>query len=107
MNHITISGIVVGDIIQELNRETYTCKFKIKNIYFSPTKKNNETTYIRCIAYGSLGRYCYNELYEGANIIVTGRILNRCYIPDNKSTAINILYIGCNTVSKLDQLDYE
>ena len=42
MNHVTLSGEIVGDIIQELDKTTKTVKFKIKNLYFSPTKKNNE-----------------------------------------------------------------
>lgn len=105
MNHVTLSGEIVGDIIQELDKTTKTVKFKIKNLYFSPTKKNNEVTYIRCIAYGSLASYCYNELYEGAKVLITGRVLNRHYIVNNSS--IDILYIGCNTVSKLDQEEYD
>lgn len=106
MNYCVVTGTVEGDIIQELNdNNTYITKFIIKNQYYSPIKNNKETTTIRCICYGSLARYCNNELYTGANVIVTGRVLNRHYFLNN--THIDRLYLGCNTVSKLDQLDYE
>lgn len=104
MNMCVISGKIVGDIENNQNGTMSCCKFNIKNLYYKPTKSSNEKTIIRCICYGSLADYVYNELYEGADIIVTGRILNRHYITNN--THIDRMYVGCNTVSKLEQEEY-
>lgn len=104
MNYCVVSGQIVGEIVSELDREMSCVKFNIKNLYYMTNKSANEKTIIRCVCYGALADYVHNELYEGANIIVTGRILNRHYIANNIS--INRLYIGCNTVSRLEQEEY-
>lgn len=105
MNNIVISGIVVGDIIQELSNDRQCVKFKLRNLFFSPSLKNNQTTYIDCICYGSLARYCYNELYENASILITGRLMSKHYIVDNRG--FWKMYVQCNTVTKLEQEEYE
>ena len=104
MNYVVISGQIVGDIDNELSKEMSCAKFNVKNIYYKPTTSTSEKTIIRCICYGALADYVYNELYEGANILVTGRVLNRHYIVNN--THIDRLYVGCNTVTKLEQEEY-
>lgn len=104
MNYVVVSGKVHGEIIKEYKENTTMCKFKVKNIYFSPSRQNNEVTYIRCIAYGSLAEYCNNELYEGEDVIITGRIHHRYYKAEGKD--INMFYIACNTVSRLEQEEY-
>lgn len=105
MNYCVVSGQIVGDIVSELDKNMSCCKFNIKNLYYKPNVSANEKTIIRCICYGALADYVYNELYEGANILVTGRVLNRHYVSNN--THIDRLYIGCNTVSKLEQEEYD
>ena len=104
MNYVVVSGQIVGDIDTELNKEMSCTKFNIKNIYYKPTTSTSEKTIIRCICYGALADYVYNELYEGANVLVTGRVLNRHYVVNN--THIDRLYVGCNTVTKLEQEEY-
>lgn len=104
MNYVTISGKIVGDIVSELDKEMRCCKFKLKNLYYSPTKTATEVTIVRCIAYGGLAEYIYNEMYEGCDVVITGRVLHRHYVSNN--TAIDVMYIGCNTVSKLEQGEY-
>ena len=104
MNYVVISGQIVGDIDTELNKEMSCTKFNIKNIYYKPTTSTSEKTIIRCICYGALADYVYNELYEGANILVTGRVLNRHYITNG--VHIDRLYVGCNTVTRLEQEEY-
>lgn len=104
MNYCVVSGQIVGNINNELNNNMSCCKFNIKNLYYKPNISANEKTIIRCICYGSLADYVNNELYEGANILVTGRVLSRHYIVNN--THIERLYIGCNTVTKLEQEEY-
>ena len=74
MNYCTVSGTIVGDIDSELDREMRCAKFNIKNLYYKPNVSSMEKTIIRCICYGALAEYVVNELYEGANILVTGRI---------------------------------
>lgn len=104
MNYCVVSGQIVGDIDNQLNGEMSCCKFSIKNLYYKPNVSATEKTIIRCICYGALADYVYNELYEGANVIITGRVLNRHYISNN--VHIDRLYIGCNTVSRLEQEEY-
>lgn len=104
MNYVVISGQIVGDIDTELNKEMSCTKFNIKNIYYKPTTSTSEKTIIRCICYGALADYVYNELYEGANILVTGRVLSRHYV--SNGVHIDRLYIGCNTVTRLEQEEY-
>lgn len=104
MNYCVVSGTIVGDIDSELNKEMSCTKFNIKNLYYKPNKSSTEKAIIRCICYGALADYVYNELYEGANIIVTGRVLNRHYV--SNGVHLDRLYIGCNTVSILEQEEY-
>lgn len=104
MNYVVISGQIVGNIDTELNKEMSCTKFNVKNIYYKPTTSTSEKTIIRCICYGALADYVYNELYEGANVLVTGRVLNRHYITNG--VHIDRLYVGCNTVTKIEQEEY-
>lgn len=104
MNYCVVSGKIIGDIVSELDREMKCCKFNIKNLYYKPNVSANEKTIIRCICYGALAEYVYNEMYEGANVLVTGRVLNRHYV--SNGVHIDRLYIGCNTVTRLEQEEY-
>lgn len=104
MNYCVISGQIVGDIVSELDREKSCCKFNIKNLYYKTNVSASEKTIIRCICYGALADYVYHELYEGANILVTGRVLSRHYV--SNGVHIDRLYVGCNTVTKLEQEEY-
>lgn len=104
MNYCIVSGTIVGDIDSELNKEMSCTKFNIKNLYYKSNKSSTEKAIIRCICYGALADYVYNELYEGANILVTGRVLNRHYV--SNGVHLDRLYIGCNTVSILEQEEY-
>ena len=106
MNHITISGEISGDIREELNRELYCCKFKLKNLYYNDKKSHLETVYIDCICYGNVARYVSTELYIGCDVLITGRILTRTYKVESNKT-VTKYYIGCNTVTKLEQEMYE
>lgn len=104
MNYCVVSGKILGDIEYSIAGEMTCTKFNIRNLYYAPNKSAQEKTIIRCVCYGAVADYVYNELFEGADIIVTGRILNRHYV-SNGST-FNRLYIGCNTVSRLEQEEY-
>lgn len=104
MNMCVVSGKIIGDIYTELRDGLKCCKFNINNLYYKPALNATEKTIIRCICYGALADYVDYELYEGANIIITGRVLNRHYIVNN--THIDRLYIGCNTISTLEQEEY-
>lgn len=104
MNYCVVSGQIIGNIDTELNKEMVCTKFNLKNLYYKSTTSATEKTIIRCICYGALADYVYNELYEGANVLVTGRVLNRHYVVNN--THIDRQYIGCNTVTKLEQEEY-
>lgn len=104
MNYCVVSGKIVGDIDNSLNGNMSCCKFNLENLYYKPKQSATEKTIIRCICYGALADYVNNELYDGATVIVTGRVLSRYYISNN--TSFNRLYIGCNTVSKLEQEEY-
>lgn len=105
MNYCTISGTIVGDIDTELDREMRCCKFNLKNLYWKQTVSAMEKTIIRCICYGALADYVTNELYEGANILVTGRMVSRHYIVNN--THLDRMYVCCNTVTRLEQEEYD
>lgn len=105
MNHCVVSGKIVGDIDKTIGDNGATiCKFNMANIYYKPKISASEKTILRCVSYGAVAEYVYNELYEGANIIVTGRILTRAYKVNNST--YHQTYIGCDTVSRLDQEDY-
>lgn len=104
MNMCLVSGKIIGDIENSQSGEMSCTKFNIKNLYYKPNKSANEKAIIRCICYGALADYVYNELYEGANILVTGRVLNRHYV--SNGVHLDRLYIGCNTVSILEQEEY-
>ena len=104
MNHVVITGKITGDIIHELDRAVSFCKFNVKNSYFKGNNSTQQIVIIRCIAYGAVADYVANELYEGCNVIVTGRVCYRKIEANN--TVINQLYIGCNTVSILEQEEY-
>lgn len=104
MNQVIISGKIVGQIVSELDKELTTCKFKLNNQVYSPGKSSMVKTIVRCICYGALAEYVNNELYEGCNVIITGRIQYRRYISNN--TPIDIMYVACNTVSILEQEEY-
>lgn len=105
MNYCVVSGKICSDIDTDYNGNMSCSKFNLDNLYYKPTKQSTERTIIRCICYGALADYVTAELYEGANVIVTGRILNRHYV--SNGIHIDRLYIGCNTVSKLEQEEYE
>ena len=105
MNYCVVTGKIAGYIDNDLSREMRCCKFNIENLYYKPNVSASEKTLIRCICYGALADYVANELYEGANILVTGRVLSRHYIVNN--THIDRLYIGCNTVTRLEQEEYD
>jgi len=104
MNHVVITGKITGSIIYELDRATPMCTFSVKNLYYKNNTSTQQATIIRCIAYGAVADYVGNELYEGCNVIVTGRVCYRRIEANN--TAINQLYVGCNTVSILEQEEY-
>lgn len=104
MNYCTISGTITGEICSTISEDMDKTTFNIKNLYYSPLTKATEKTIIRCICYGGLADYVNNELYEGANVLVTGRILSRFY--KTEKTNVSRLYIGCNTVTKLEQEEY-
>lgn len=104
MNYCTVSGKLVGDIDSSYTNEMRCCKFNLKNIYYKPTTSTSEQTTIRCICYGALADYVVNELYDGASILVTGRILSRHYVVNGMHT--DRVYVGCNTVTKLEQEEY-
>lgn len=108
MNTIVVSGKIASDILEDLNGELYCSKFKIKNMSYSPNRKYNnvETVMLPCIAYGNVARYVSTELYNGCDVLITGRILTRTYKVESNKT-VTKYYIGCNTVTKLEQELYE
>jgi single-stranded DNA-binding protein len=104
MNQVIISGKITGDINCELDKNATTTKFKLLNMVYSPNRSSMIKTIVRCITYGALAEYVNNELYEGCNIICTGRIQYRRYISNN--TTVDMMYVMCNTVSILEQEEY-
>ena len=105
MNHCVISGKISGDIDKTIgDNGMVTCKFNVANIHYKPKINASEKTLIRCVAYGALAEYVYNEMYDGANVLITGRILSRTYQVNNG--LYRKTYVGCDTVSRLDQEDY-
>ena len=104
MNQVIISGKITGDINCELDKNVTTTKFKLLNMVYSPNRSSMIKTIVRCITYGALAEYVNNELYEGCNVICTGRIQYRRYLSNN--TAIDLMYVMCNTVSILEQEEY-
>ena len=104
MNQVIISGKITGDINCELDKNTTTTKFKLLNMVYSHNRSSMIKTIVRCITYGALADYVNNELYEGCNVICTGRIQYRRYL--NNNTAIDLMYVMCNTVSILEQEEY-
>lgn len=106
MNMCIVSGKIVGDIENSQNGTMSCTKFNIQNMRYKPTTSTMEKTIIRCVSYGALADYINNELYEGCNIVVTGNILNRRYYLDSTKSYIDRLYVGCSTVSRLDQEEY-
>lgn|SRR5574344_1423005 len=103
MNNTFVSGKVIGDPVEEIRDNCRITKFRIKNTVLINNKASMCT--IRCIAYGNLATYCNNELYNEADVLVTGRICNRVYV--NEQGTFNMFYIHCNTVSKLEQKEYD
>jgi single-stranded DNA-binding protein len=104
MNYCVISGEIVGDIDSSFNGEMSCAKFNVKNIYYKPRLSSSERTIIRCVCYGALADYVSNELYEGANILITGRVLSRHFVKNGAH--MDKVYVGCNTVSILEQEEY-
>lgn len=104
MNHVVITGKITGDIIYEQDRATSMCSFNVKNLYYKGNANVQQAVIVRCIAYGAVADYVGNELYQGCNVIVTGRVCyRRIEIPNS---VVNQLYVGCNTVSILEQEEY-
>lgn len=103
MNTVIISG-KIETITSELDKNTTTCKFKLLNQAYSSNRCNMVKTIVRCICYGALAEYVNNELYEGCNVICTGRIQYRRFISNN--IPIDIMYVACSTVSVLEQEEY-
>ena len=104
MNHVVITGKITGDIIYEQDRATSMCSFNVKNLYYRGNTSTQQAVIIRCIAYGAVADYVGNELYQSCNVIVTGRVCyRRIEIPNS---VVNQLYVGCNTVSILEQEEY-
>lgn len=104
MNLVVISGKIASEIEMGVEGEASRCKFKIKNQFYSSSKNAQLTTVIPCIAYGAVADYCYNELWEGCEVLVTGGLLFRRYLIDGKR--YDRMYIRCNTISKLEQEVY-
>lgn len=105
MNYVVITGVVSGEPIQEITKDgILTIKFNIRNEYYATTKQIKETTHINCISYGNIARYCNNEIYDGAKVLITGRIVRRHYFING--THIDKQYISCTNVARLDQEDY-
>lgn len=104
MNYCVISGKIVGEMDIELNKTTRNCKFKIKNLYYDGNKQVQVPTLVRCMCHGALADYVYNEMYEGCNVIVTGRIIYKKYLVGNQR--FDKMYVSCTTVSKLEQEEY-
>jgi single-stranded DNA-binding protein len=104
MNTVIISGKISGEITCEYDKHTTTTKFKLLNQVYSGVKSSMLKTIVRCICYGAVAEYVQNELYDGCNVICTGRIQYRRYISNNQP--IDIMYVCCNTVSILEQEEY-
>lgn len=104
MNLVVISGKICSNIDMGLDGESSRCRFKIKSQYFSPSRGARLTTIVPCIAYGAVADYCYNEMWAGCDVIITGAILFQRYEVNGKT--FDRMYIRCNTISKLEQEEY-
>lgn len=105
MNQVVISGKISGDIIHEYNDSVSTTKFKILNQRYSPGSGVMMKTYIWCRCTGALADYVQNEMFEGCDILITGYIQYISYVVNN--TKIDRLVIHCNTVTRLEQEEYD
>lgn len=104
MNQVVISGKISGNITHEYVNDTSVTKFTLLNMAYSNNRNTMLKTYVRCRCTGALADYVNNELYEGCNVICTGRIQFIRNIVNN--TSIDRMYILCNTVSILEQEEY-
>lgn len=105
MNHVTISGMISGDFDYTTGDNNMRClKFTLLNQEFKPSTSTKETTYIKCIAYGAVADYINSEMYDGAKVVVTGRLVHRRYLANN--THFDKMYLNCYTVTRLEQEEY-
>lgn len=104
MNYCVISGKICSDLTIDLNKTNNVCKFTIKNLYYDSNKSVQVPTLVRCLAYGTLADYVYNEMYAGCEVLVTGRIIFKRYLVNNQN--FDKMYVACTTVSKLEQEEY-
>lgn len=105
MNHVAISGVIDGDFDYTQNENGLNrVKFTIINREYKPLSGVKETTYIKCIAYGGVADYINSEMYSGASVVVTGRLVHRRYFSNN--TYFDKMYVNCHTLTRLEQEEY-
>ena len=109
MNLVVMSGKVFGDIFKDYEddgKSSSVAKFTLENQTYSPKANKIYRTNIPVIATGALADYCYNEMYNGQEVIVTGRLLNKMFRVPDTGKMLNRLYMVCNTISPLIQNEY-
>lgn len=105
MNQVTISGMISGDFDYTQNENGLNrLKFNLINQEYKPSTNTKETTYVKCISYGAVADYINNEMYDGAKVVVTGRLVHRRYYSNN--TYFDKMYLNCYTVTRLEQEEY-
>lgn len=105
MNQVTISGIIRGDFDYTIGDNSMRyLKFTLENQEFKPSTSTKEITFIKCISYGAVADYVNNEMYDGAKVVITGRLVHRRYYSNN--TYFDKMYLNCYTVTRLEQEEY-
>lgn len=107
MNQVTISGKVNAEPRESINSTTgLRCvTFTLKNYLINANTGTSTVCYVRCVGYGKVASYIWEELYIGCSVVVTGRLANSS-IPI-KSNRIHMVSVICNTVSRLYQEEYD
>lgn len=105
MNNVVVSGNISGDFDYTTSDNGMKClKFTLVNKEYKPSTSTIETTFIKCISYGAVAEYINSEMYDGAKVVVTGRLVHRRYHSNN--TYFDKMYLNCYTVTRLEQEEY-
>ena len=107
MNTLTITGIVYKEPTEFINSDTgiRTVVFTLCNEFIDFTTSTPVKVNVKCICWGKVASYVWDELYEGCKVIVSGRISNRPRCVGD--IWIKEACVNCSHVARLCQEDYD
>jgi single-strand DNA-binding protein len=85
MNIVSINGRLIKDPEgKDLEKGNYVCTFFIANdVYFGQNKKTN---FLKCTAWGKLGKIIMENTHTGTELFITGRLDQHSYEDEHGKT---------------------